>query len=88
MTRIPTGESIDFLIDWDQDDDEDELEVVYVDETLNAIARISHTYTTAIMKTITITAADNGFVDDSDPNDLINEKKFASTTYTVDVKLL
>ncbi len=77
-----------FLIDWDQDDDEDELEVVYVDETLNAIARISHTYTTAIMKTITITAADNGFVDDSDPNDLINEKKFASTTYTVDVKLL
>jgi hypothetical protein len=77
-----------FMIDWDAEDDEDELEVIYVDGSQTALARVSHTYSETGPKTITITVADNGFVDDSNPDRLINEKKFASTLYDVNVRVL
>lgn len=76
-----------FMIDWDAADDEDELEVVYVTESLNALARVKHTYSTMGEKIITITAADNGYIDDSNPENPQYNKKFASTTYTVTVYL-
>jgi hypothetical protein len=49
------------------------------------LARIEHTYTATGTYTVLITAADNGYIDDSDPNAPEMNKKFAGTSYEVDV---
>lgn len=77
-----------FIIDWGDPDYEEVTDIVYVGGTSSERGVGTHTYNSIGSYTITVIAGDNGYVDESNPNNILIERKFVEVDYVIDVTLI